>query len=188
MGSLTDGVKQFSCLCPGGVPQGQDLTRAISREEVKALLGDQECEVKTLDNTHLYCEPPEIQPMSVDDGSELPSLKVRALLYSHNAPGHLVRHVLYVSIERRRVVLIQTINNQIFNVPLSLPIGLSVCLLGLPLSPAQVFMGHLQVDLGLVQYDSNSLLSPIPLAAQIGLGAGAAVIILSVLVVILMYR
>lgn len=49
-------------------------------------------------------------------------------------------------------------------------------------------MGHLQVDLGLVQYDSNSLLSPVPLAAQIGLGAGAAVIILSVLVVILMYR
>lgn len=49
-------------------------------------------------------------------------------------------------------------------------------------------MGNLQVDLGLVQYDSNSLLSPVPLAAQIGLAAGAAVIILSVLVVILMYR
>ncbi len=49
-------------------------------------------------------------------------------------------------------------------------------------------MGRLQVDLGLVQYDSDSLLSPVPLAAQIGLGAGAAVIILSVLVVILMYR
>lgn len=49
-------------------------------------------------------------------------------------------------------------------------------------------MGNLQVDLGLVQYDSDSLLSPVPLAAQIGLAAGAAVIILSVLVVILMYR
>lgn len=57
-------------------PQGQDLTRAISRQEVMARLGDQECEVKTLDNTHLYCEPPEIQPMSVDDSNELPSLKV----------------------------------------------------------------------------------------------------------------
>lgn len=113
---------------PGGViaVEGQDLTRAISREEVTARLGDQECEVKTLDNTHLYCEPPEIQPMSVDDSNKLPSLKV--------------------------------------------------------------FMGKLQVDLGLVQYDSDSLLSPVPLAAQIGLGAGAAVIILSVLVVILMYR
>lgn len=52
----------------------------------------------------------------------------------------------------------------------------------------QVIMGSLQVDLGLVQYDSNSLVSPVPLAAQIGLGAGAGVIILSVLVVILMYR
>ncbi|KAI3357940.1 hypothetical protein L3Q82_016330 [Scortum barcoo] len=113
---------------PGGViaVEGQDLTRAISRQEVTARLGDQECEVKTLDNTHLYCEPPEIQPMSVDDSNELPSLKV--------------------------------------------------------------FMGNLQVDLGLVQYDSDSLLSPVPLAAQISLGAGAAVIILSVLVVILMYR
>lgn len=49
-------------------------------------------------------------------------------------------------------------------------------------------MGNLQVDLGLVQYDSDSLLSPVPLAAQIGLAAGAAVIILSVLVIILMYR
>nr|XP_020469454.1 plexin-B3-like [Monopterus albus] len=113
---------------PGGViaVEGQDLTRAMSRHEVTAQLGDQKCEVKTLDNTHLYCEPPEIQPRSVDDSNELPSLKV--------------------------------------------------------------FMGNLQVDLGLVQYDSNSLLSPVPLAAQIGLGAGAAIIILSVLVVILMYR
>uniref|UniRef100_A0A3Q3F457 Uncharacterized protein n=1 Tax=Kryptolebias marmoratus TaxID=37003 RepID=A0A3Q3F457_KRYMA len=98
----------------------------MSKQEVRALLGDQECQLKTLDSTHLYCEPPEVQPRSMDDGSELPSLKV--------------------------------------------------------------FMGNLQVDLGLVQYDSDSLLSPLPLAAQIGLGAGAVVIILSVLVVILMYR
>ncbi|XP_017260716.1 plexin-B3, partial [Kryptolebias marmoratus] len=112
----------------GGViaVEGQDLTRAMSKQEVRALLGDQECQLKTLDSTHLYCEPPEVQPRSMDDGSELPSLKV--------------------------------------------------------------FMGNLQVDLGLVQYDSDSLLSPLPLAAQIGLGAGAVVIILSVLVVILMYR
>uniref|UniRef100_A0A673A165 Plexin B3 n=1 Tax=Sphaeramia orbicularis TaxID=375764 RepID=A0A673A165_9TELE len=59
-----------------GVPQGQDLTRAMTRQEVRARLGDQECEVKTLDNTHLYCEPPETQPMSEDDGNELPALKV----------------------------------------------------------------------------------------------------------------
>lgn len=70
--------------------------------------------------------------------------------------------------------------------PPSLPPPL-VCLPS-PLSSSQVFMGNLQVDLGLVQYDSDSLLSPVPLAAQISLAAGAAVIILSVLVVILMYR
>ncbi|XP_078144168.1 plexin-B3 [Centroberyx gerrardi] len=112
---------------PGGViaVEGQDLTRAMSRQEVVARLGDQECEVKTLDNTHLYCEPPETQPSSLDD-HELPSLKV--------------------------------------------------------------FMGNLQVDLGLVQYDTDSLLPSVPLAAQVGLGAGAAVVVLSVLVVILMYR
>uniref|UniRef100_A0A3Q2C8B1 Plexin B3 n=1 Tax=Cyprinodon variegatus TaxID=28743 RepID=A0A3Q2C8B1_CYPVA len=113
---------------PGGViaVEGQDLTKAMTKDEVQARLGEQGCEVKTLDRTHLYCEPPETQPLSVDGSNELPSLKV--------------------------------------------------------------FMGNLKVDLGLVQYDSDSLLSPIPLAAQIGLGAGAAVIILSVLVVILMYR
>ncbi|KAM9785477.1 plexin-B3 [Neosynchiropus ocellatus] len=107
---------------PGGViaVEGQDLTRAMTRQEVKALLGDQECEVKTLDSTHLYCEP----PTSLPEG--LPSLKV--------------------------------------------------------------MMGNFKKDLGFVQYDTDSLLSPVPLAAQIGLGAGAAVIILSVLVVILMYR
>ncbi|XP_033825079.1 plexin-B3 [Periophthalmus magnuspinnatus] len=112
---------------PGGViaVEGQHLTRAMSREEVRARLGDQECEVKTLDDTHLYCEPPEAQPNSLDH-NDLPTLKV--------------------------------------------------------------LMGNLEVDLGLVQYDSDSPLPPVPLAAQIGLGAGAAVIILSVLVVILMYR
>ncbi|KAM3617160.1 uncharacterized protein V6R79_003030 [Siganus canaliculatus] len=113
---------------PGGViaVEGQDLTRAMSRQEVRARLGDQDCEVKTLDNTHLYCEPPETQPLNVDQTGDLPSLKV--------------------------------------------------------------FMGNLQVDLGLVQYDTDSLLSPVPLVAQISLGVGSAVIILSVLVIILMYR
>ncbi|XP_041860181.1 plexin-B1 [Melanotaenia boesemani] len=113
---------------PGGViaVEGQDLTRAMTRKEVQARLGKQPCEVQTLDSTHLYCQPPEVQPISEDDGSKLPSLKV--------------------------------------------------------------FMGNLQVNLGLVQYDSDLLLPPVPLAAQISLGTGAAVIILSVLVVILIYR
>lgn len=112
---------------PGGViaVEGVDLMRAMSRREVRARLGDQECEVKTLDNTHLYCEPPEQQPNSLDH-HDMPTLKV--------------------------------------------------------------LMGNLEVDLGLVQYDSDSPMPPVPFVAQIALGAGAAVIILSVLVVILMYR
>uniref|UniRef100_A0A8C5A245 Plexin B3 n=1 Tax=Gadus morhua TaxID=8049 RepID=A0A8C5A245_GADMO len=108
------------CVCV----QGVGLTRAVSRGEVVVRLGDEECEVKTLDDTHLYCEPPEEQPM-----------------------------------------------RYVYNV--------CVCLF-------QVGLGNLQVDLGVVQYDSSP--SPIPLAAQLGLGAGAAVVVLSVLVVILMYR
>lgn len=49
-------------------------------------------------------------------------------------------------------------------------------------------MGKLNIDLGTVQYDTDSLLSPVPLAAQVGLAAGAAVVVLVVLVIILMYR
>ncbi|XP_051525586.1 plexin-B1-like [Myxocyprinus asiaticus] len=62
---------------PGGVlaVEGKGLTLAMSREEVLAQLGDKECDVKTLDNTHLYCEPPEEQPVPVGD-KKLPSLKV----------------------------------------------------------------------------------------------------------------
>ena len=49
-------------------------------------------------------------------------------------------------------------------------------------------MGKLDVDLGMVQYDTDPLLPPVPLAAQVGLAAGAAVVVLVVLVIILMYR
>uniref|UniRef100_A0A3B5MCM1 IPT/TIG domain-containing protein n=1 Tax=Xiphophorus couchianus TaxID=32473 RepID=A0A3B5MCM1_9TELE len=51
---------------PGGViaVEGLDLTRAMSKDEVRARLGDQDCEVKTLDRTHLYCEPPENQTLN----------------------------------------------------------------------------------------------------------------------------
>uniref|UniRef100_A0A673X2I4 Plexin B3 n=1 Tax=Salmo trutta TaxID=8032 RepID=A0A673X2I4_SALTR len=111
---------------PGGViaVEGKDLTRAMTRGEVVARLGDQECEVKTLDNTHLYCEPPEKQPASLGN-NKLPSLRV--------------------------------------------------------------VMGKLNIDLGTVQYDTEDL-SPVPLAAQVGLAAGATVVVLVVLVIILMYR
>ncbi|XP_076133135.1 plexin-B3 [Alosa pseudoharengus] len=63
---------------PGAViaVEGKDLMLAMTRDEVVAWLGDQRCEVKTLDSTHLYCEPPEEQPLSRDTESELPSLHV----------------------------------------------------------------------------------------------------------------
>lgn len=62
---------------PGGVlaVEGRGLTLAMSKEEVLARLGNEECYVKTLDNTHLYCEPPEVQPLALDD-DDLPRLKV----------------------------------------------------------------------------------------------------------------
>ncbi|KAJ8257768.1 hypothetical protein GJAV_G00189480 [Gymnothorax javanicus] len=63
---------------PGGVivVQGQNLTLAMTRQEVVATLGKGECEMKTLDSTHLYCEPPEIQPRSRDDTDSPPVLRV----------------------------------------------------------------------------------------------------------------
>uniref|UniRef100_A0AAY4B3G6 Sema domain-containing protein n=1 Tax=Denticeps clupeoides TaxID=299321 RepID=A0AAY4B3G6_9TELE len=62
---------------PGGViaVEGKGLTLAMTREEVVARLGNKKCEVKTLDSTHLYCEPPEEQPLSTDE-LEMPSLLV----------------------------------------------------------------------------------------------------------------
>ncbi|XP_063064804.1 plexin-B3 isoform X2 [Engraulis encrasicolus] len=63
---------------PGGViaVEGKGLMVAMTKEEVVARLGNMECDVKTLDSTHLYCEPPEQQPLSTDPESELPSLQV----------------------------------------------------------------------------------------------------------------
>lgn len=58
--------------------QGKGLTLAVSKDEVVALLGNEKCDVKTLDDTHLYCEPPEEQPLG-SDHETLPSLKVSAL-------------------------------------------------------------------------------------------------------------
>lgn len=69
-------------------PQGLHLTRAMTKSEVQARLGKRTCEVKTLDRTHLYCEPPEVQPPSADGSSELPSLKVRTPGLTSGFPGN----------------------------------------------------------------------------------------------------
>lgn len=65
-------------ICVSAV-QGKGLTLAMSKDEVVAWLGDRICDVKTLDDTHLYCEPPEEQPLGSDNG-DLPRLKVSALV------------------------------------------------------------------------------------------------------------
>ncbi|KAH0630346.1 hypothetical protein JD844_013287 [Phrynosoma platyrhinos] len=49
---------------PGSVisVEGENLDLAISKEEVKAMIGVGICSVKTLTKNHLYCEPPTEQP------------------------------------------------------------------------------------------------------------------------------
>uniref|UniRef100_A0A8C6VDZ5 Uncharacterized protein n=1 Tax=Naja naja TaxID=35670 RepID=A0A8C6VDZ5_NAJNA len=42
--------------------QGENLDLAISKDEVKAMIGVGVCSVKTLTKNHLYCEPPTEQP------------------------------------------------------------------------------------------------------------------------------
>ncbi|XP_061474904.1 plexin-B1 isoform X2 [Rhineura floridana] len=49
---------------PGSVisVEGENLDLAISKDEVKAMIGVGVCSVKTLTKNHLYCEPPPEQP------------------------------------------------------------------------------------------------------------------------------
>lgn len=70
---------------------------AMTRDEVVARLGDQRCEVKTLDSTHLYCEPPEEQPLSTDPESEFPSLQVSTMCA--HARTHTDTHTLLATSE-----------------------------------------------------------------------------------------
>src|SRR4029434_905465 len=71
------------------------------REEVVARLGNQKCEVKTLDSTHLYCEPPEEQPLGTDE-SELPRLQVsdtHTHTHTHTqTPTHTHTHTNYLPV------------------------------------------------------------------------------------------
>ncbi|KAM8755454.1 plexin-B1-like isoform 2-T2 [Acanthopagrus schlegelii] len=56
---------------PGSVisVEGENLDLAIYKHEVEARIGEGVCSVKTLTNSHLYCEPPDQQP-SVAAGSK----------------------------------------------------------------------------------------------------------------------
>uniref|UniRef100_A0A8C9T1J0 Plexin-B1 n=1 Tax=Scleropages formosus TaxID=113540 RepID=A0A8C9T1J0_SCLFO len=76
---------------PGGViaVEGEGLTLAMTREEVIAWVGVERCDIKTLDSTHLYCEPPEIQPLSPDNSDTPPSLRVSWFLLLQVVMGKL---------------------------------------------------------------------------------------------------
>nr|XP_023691614.1 plexin-B3-like [Paramormyrops kingsleyae]XP_023691615.1 plexin-B3-like [Paramormyrops kingsleyae]XP_023691616.1 plexin-B3-like [Paramormyrops kingsleyae]XP_023691617.1 plexin-B3-like [Paramormyrops kingsleyae]XP_023691618.1 plexin-B3-like [Paramormyrops kingsleyae]XP_023691619.1 plexin-B3-like [Paramormyrops kingsleyae] len=73
-----DTPEQLYHFKPGGViaVEGEGLTLAMTREEVVAWVGLGKCDIKTLDSTHLYCEPPENQPDSLDSSDGSPSLRV----------------------------------------------------------------------------------------------------------------
>ncbi|XP_004717659.2 plexin-B3 isoform X2 [Echinops telfairi] len=64
-------------LKPGNVldVEGEGLNLGISKEEVRALIGDAECLVQTLTLTHLYCQPPPRAPQP-SNGSSLPQFVV----------------------------------------------------------------------------------------------------------------
>ncbi|KAM6151636.1 plexin-B3 [Rhynchocyon petersi] len=65
-------------LKPGNVldVEGEGLNLGISKEEVRVLIGDGECLVKTLTLTHLYCEPPPHSPQPGNSSSSLPQFVV----------------------------------------------------------------------------------------------------------------
>uniref|UniRef100_A0A8D0G1F9 Uncharacterized protein n=1 Tax=Strix occidentalis caurina TaxID=311401 RepID=A0A8D0G1F9_STROC len=41
---------------------GINLNKAMTIDEAQAFVGDEPCNIKTLTETDLYCEPPEVQP------------------------------------------------------------------------------------------------------------------------------
>uniref|UniRef100_A0ACB8FPP0 Uncharacterized protein n=1 Tax=Sphaerodactylus townsendi TaxID=933632 RepID=A0ACB8FPP0_9SAUR len=58
--NFTDGVKkQVNKLIHA---KGSNLNKAMTIEEAQAFVGEQPCIIKTLTETDLYCEPPEVQP------------------------------------------------------------------------------------------------------------------------------
>ncbi|XP_049727979.1 plexin-B3 isoform X3 [Elephas maximus indicus] len=65
-------------LKPGNVldVEGEGLNLGISKEEVRVLIGDGECLVKTLTLTHLYCEPPLQAPQPSNSSGSLPQFVV----------------------------------------------------------------------------------------------------------------
>ncbi|XP_075041080.1 LOW QUALITY PROTEIN: plexin-B3 [Mixophyes fleayi] len=65
-------------LKPGNVLdiEGEGLDSGISKQEVKAMIGNGICAVKTLTHNHLYCDPPITPPQPLDAGASLPEFVV----------------------------------------------------------------------------------------------------------------
>ncbi|XP_032867347.1 plexin-B2 [Tyto alba] len=58
--NFTDGIKkQVNKLINA---KGSNLNKAMTIDEAQAFVGDEPCNIKTLTETDLYCEPPEVQP------------------------------------------------------------------------------------------------------------------------------
>ncbi|XP_061470156.1 plexin-B3 isoform X2 [Rhineura floridana] len=66
-------------LKPGNVLdiEGEGLTLGISKNEVRVIIGNSACTVKTLTLTHLYCEPPLKPPQPLNSSSVLPEFIVQ---------------------------------------------------------------------------------------------------------------
>ncbi|KAG8554553.1 hypothetical protein GDO81_003827 [Engystomops pustulosus] len=65
-------------LKPGNVLdiEGEGLDAGISKQEVRAMIGNGVCTVKTLTHNHLYCEPPLASPQPLDPSASLPEFVV----------------------------------------------------------------------------------------------------------------
>lgn len=62
--------------------QGTNLNKAMTLQEAEAFVGAERCIMKTLTETDLYCEPPEVQPppkrrQKRDTANNLPEFIVR---------------------------------------------------------------------------------------------------------------
>lgn len=62
--------------------QGTNLNKAMTLQEAEAFVGAERCVMKTLTETDLYCEPPEVQP---------PPKRRQKRDTAHNLPEFIVR-------------------------------------------------------------------------------------------------
>lgn len=69
-------------LLTSAAPQGTNLNKAMTLQEAEAFVGAERCVMKTLTETDLYCEPPEVQP---------PPKRRQKRDTTHNLPEFIVR-------------------------------------------------------------------------------------------------